>query len=65
MGLVYYKKKDGEEADATTTVSWYDYYRDRVLQKPATEVETQIELPGGEVLTISEDINEQQQHGAD
>lgn len=51
MGLVYHKKQDEKET-SQDTLDWYDYYRDKVLAKPATEVETEIVLPDEDNATI-------------
>ena len=56
MGVVYHKKKDGENAHDDRTINWYDYYRDKVLNRPRTEVETHIDLPKGKQIIINEEL---------
>ncbi|MBQ0090505.1 MAG: hypothetical protein KBT27_14350 [Prevotellaceae bacterium] len=42
MGYIY-KKKKTNEGDGNSTFNWYDYYRDKVLNKPTLEIETEKE----------------------
>ena len=56
MGLVYHKKQDEQGDQDNRAINWYDYYRDKVLNLQRTEVETQIDLPKGNRLIISEEL---------
>lgn len=51
MGLVYHKKQE-EKENSQDTLDWYDYYRDKVLATPSTEIVTEIELHDEDNNTI-------------